>query len=159
MIFRSYVSLPEGRSHRQLSIVIQQTSIFGYLCAVCRQSWRHWNLGNSYFLGWWIHTSTCTSCTSDKPCKIHLQNQDHLSYQILPYPTIFYQILPTYLGLYKSLWRQYKKQQHILDEDRWSTSWQCEQIEVPKNTYQVFLWWIRWSSGFQIKFIPSGNLT
>jgi hypothetical protein len=94
VIFRSYVSLPEGRSHRQLSIVIQQTSIFGYLCAVCRQSWRHWNLGNSYFLGWWIHTSTCTSCTSDKPCKIHLQNQDHLSYQILPYPTISYHILP-----------------------------------------------------------------
>ena len=106
-------------------------------CLQTPSSWRHWNLGNSYFwVGEFIHQldSTCT----DKPCKIHLQNQNHLSYQILPDPTRSYQHI---LDFTKACGANsiYKKQQHILDENRWSTSWQCEQIEVPKNTYQVWV--------------------
>ena len=153
---------PVHRSYRQLSIVIQQTSIFGYLCAVCRHmSWRHWNLGNSYFLGWWIHTSTWfnlyirqtlqdTSAKSKSP--------------ILPDPTRSYQILPDPTRPTNISWTLQKPVAPTPSTKNNNISWTKIDGRLPgsvnKSKYQKiptrYGWWIpTWSSGFQI---PSGNL-
>ena len=127
-------------------------------CLQTPSSWRHWNLGNSYFwVGEFIHQldSTCT----DKPCKIHLQNQNHLSYQILPDPT-------------NISWTLQKPVAPTPSTKNNNISWTKIDGRLPgsvnKSKYQKiptrygwwiptrYGWWIpTWSSGFQI---PSGNL-